>query len=177
MLILAWMCRRFKLIKQVFWYTLVIINLSTEQYIITELRFFVHHFPKPSHNKQGAISTFSYIIYGKSFSGTLIWHYIKIQKRLNGILTQIFTIIKSVVLYTALSNKDTLTIIIHIRRQFSTAVYPYKYSRTSIIRISIIRTLSYPNAISNFTIPKYDLIFCNKWNACVIIRLVRLIIS
>ena len=34
------------------------------------------------------------------------------------------------------------------------------YSRTSIIRISIIRTLGYPNANINFKIPKDDLIFC-----------------
>ena len=36
----------------------------------------------------------------------------------------------------------------------------YIYSRTSIIRISIIRTLSYPNTISNFRIPIDGLIFC-----------------
>ena len=38
-------------------------------------------------------------------------------------------------------------------------------SRTSIIRISIIRTLGYPNAILNFKIPKDALISskpCNK---------------
>ena len=38
--------------------------------------------------------------------------------------------------------------------------YSTIYSRTSIIRISIIRTLSYPNAILNFKIPKDALIFC-----------------
>ena len=54
------------------------------------------------------------------------------------------------------------------------------YSRTLIIRIFIIQTLGYPKAISNFKIPKDRLIFCkpsNKWNACVIFRLVRLIVS
>ena len=34
------------------------------------------------------------------------------------------------------------------------------YGRTSIIRISIIRTLGYLNAIFNFKIPKNNLIFC-----------------
>ena len=34
------------------------------------------------------------------------------------------------------------------------------YSRTSIIWISIILTLGYPNAILNFEIPKDALIFC-----------------
>ena len=31
----------------------------------------------------------------------------------------------------------------------------YIYSRTSVIRISIIRTLGYPNAVSNFRIPRW----------------------
>ena len=38
----------------------------------------------------------------------------------------------------------------------------YKYSKTSIIGISIIRTLRYPNAILNYKIPKDDLIFCKN---------------
>ena len=37
-----------------------------------------------------------------------------------------------------------------------------EYSRTSIIWISIIRTLGYPNAILNYKIPKDDLTFCRN---------------
>ena len=54
------------------------------------------------------------------------------------------------------------------------------YSRTSINRITIIRTLGYPNAILNFKIPKMPWFSAkpsNKWSACMIFRLVRLIIS
>ena len=39
-------------------------------------------------------------------------------------------------------------------------VYYVPSSRTLIIRISIIRTFCYPNAILNFKIPKDNLVFC-----------------
>ena len=55
------------------------------------------------------------------------------------------------------------------------SVYMYVYSRTPIIQ-----TLDCPNAILNVEIPKtvqFSAKPSNKWNACVIFRLVRLIIS
>ena len=52
----------------------------------------------------------------------------------------------------------------YLSYQRTTTVWQ-RYSRTSIIRISIIWTLGYPNTIPNFKIPKHDLIFCNKWKA------------
>ena len=58
----------------------------------------------------------------------------------------------------------------------------WKCSRTSVIRISIIQTHGYPGAISYtyVEIPKtvqFSAQPSNKWNACVIFGLVRLIIS
>ena len=53
-----------------------------------------------------------------------------------------------------------------------------KYSRTSIIRISIIQTLGYPNAIFNFKILKtiwFSAKPSNKWNVHVILDLLGLL--
>ena len=52
--------------------------------------------------------------------------------------------------------------------------YPFLHSTVySKPRISIIQTLGYQNAILNVEFP----LISGKWNACVIFRLVRLIIS
>ena len=52
------------------------------------------------------------------------------------------------------------------------------YSRTSVIQISIIHTLGYPNAILNFNILEDNLFSetpSHDWNACVILDLLGLL--
>ena len=81
----------------------------------------------------------------------------KKDKRLNGYLEQPIYIIEVSVEKAGQSSKDDIFKVFALG-SFETTVY--KYNRTSIIQISIIRTLGYLNTISNFKIPKDDLTFC-----------------
>ena len=60
--------------------------------------------------------------------------------------------------------KEVITMITHVASYCMLIVLVLYYNMLIMIakysRTSIIRTLGYPNAISNFKIPKDDLIFC-----------------